>query len=199
MIMKTTRFVLIVMAVLAWVNCLGACTCSGTSGKDNKVVEKPVCAEWLHPDSIAYSKLGRRLSDVLMNAKSVKVYSLVPKENINSDDVEIEPHFVRDSLLGVLTKEQAVILKYALFSCGANYFNDSTLVPMTPYCPVIEFEFTKKKDTAHVFISLSDFKWGIKFDGKSQFKYNYADGVYLHRLCNYFLQKQKSEAPKNNK
>lgn len=192
--MKTTRLVLVIMAIATWVNCFGACT--GTPKEGKKVDEKPVCAEWLQPDSIAYSKLGRRLSDVLMNAKSVKVYSLVPKENINSDDVEIEPHFVRDSLLGTLTKEQAVILKYALFSCGANYFNDSTFIPMTPYCPVIEFEFTKKKEKAHVFISLSDFKWGVKFDGKSQFKYNYSDGVYLHRLCNYFLQKDIKETKK---
>lgn len=195
--MKAVKFILMVMAVSAWVNCFG--TCTTVSEEDEKVKDIPVCAEWLHPDSIAYSKLGRRLSDVLMNAKSVKVYSLVPKENINSDDVEIDSHFVRDSLLGVLTKEQAVILKYALLSCGANYFNDSTLIPMTPYCPVIEFEFTKKKETAHVFISLSDFKWGVKYDGKLQFKYNYADGVYLHRLCNYFLQKDIKQEKKGGK
>jgi len=186
------KSIMIVMAALVYANCcLAACAPKGKKTETRQSVEKPVCSEWIHPDSIAYSNLGKRLTDVLINANKVRVYSLRPKEKVTADDVEIEPHFVRDTQLATLTKEQAVVLKYSLISCGANYSKDTLLVPMSPYCPEIEFEFTKKKEVAHVFISLVDGKWGVRYDGKTQFKYNYRDGVLLHRFCRFFLKNKK--------
>jgi len=186
------KSIMIVMAALVYANCcLAACAPKGKKTETRQSVEKPVCSEWIHPDSIAYSNLGKRLTDVLINASKVRVYSLRPKEKVTADDVEIEPHFVRDTQLATLTKEQAVVLKYSLISCGANYHNDTTSIPLAPYYPIIEFEFTKKKEVAHVFVSLSDFKWGINYDGKTQFKYNYGDGTFVHRFCDYFLSKKK--------
>lgn len=180
--------VIIVMALVYANCCLAACSAKGDGARQS--AEKPICAEWIHPDSVAFSNLGKRLADVLINANKVRVYALRPKEKVTADDVEIEPHFVRDTLLAALTKEQAVVLKYSLISCGANYFNDTTLVPMSPYCPEIEFEFTKKKEVAHVFVSLVDGQWGIRYDGKRQFKFNYRDGILLHRFCRFFLEKK---------
>lgn len=188
--MRKIKSLLILFIALVYANCCFA-ACSVKKGNTKASVEKPICAEWIHPDSIAFSNLGKRLTDMLMNAKQVRVFALRPKEKVTADDVEIEPHFVRDTLLTTLTKEQAVVLKYSLISCGANYFKDTTNIPLAPYCPIIEFEFSKKKEVAHVFVSLSDFKWGINYDGKTQFKYNYGDGTFVHRFCNYFLSKKK--------
>lgn len=186
------KSLIFVMYALVYSNCcLAACAPKEKKTETKQNVEKPVCEEWLHPDSVAYSNLGRRLADVLFNAKKVRVFALCPKEKVTADDVEIEPHFVRDTLLATLTKEQAVALKYSLISYGANYFKDTTNIPLVPYCPIIEFEFTKKKEAAHVFVSMSDFKWGVKYDSKTQFKYNYADGTFVHRFCKYFLSKKK--------
>lgn len=193
--MKQLRLLLPVIAIMAWTNCIVACASNAKSEPDGVKEEKAICESWIHPDSVAYDKLGRRLATVLMKAQKVKVYELVPKENINSDDVEIEPHFVRGDLLETLTKEQMVVLKYSLISHGVNYHNDTTFIPLAPYCPVIEFEFTYKKEVAHVFVSMNDFEWGIRYDDKLQFKYNYGDGTFLHRFCNYFLKKRK---PKTN-
>lgn len=188
--MNNIKSTFIIAMALVYANCcLAACSAKGDGARQS--AEKPICAEWIHPDSVAFSNLGKRLADVLINANKVRVYALRPKEKVTADDVEIEPHFVRDTLLATLTKEQAVVLKYSLISCGANYHNDSLNIPLAPYYPIIEFEFTKKKDVAHVFVSMSDFKWGVNYDGKRQFKYNYGDGTFVHRFCNYFLSMKK--------
>lgn len=187
--MKKQRIVCMLAVLLLCGNCLAACTSHLRNDGVSKTKEgKSVCEDWIHPDSVAYQTLGKRLTDVLINAKSVKVYSLVFKEAINSDDYEVEPHFIRDSLLGSLTKDQAVVLKYMLVSNGANYHKDSTFIVMSPYYPVIEFEFIKKKEVAHVIISLSNYTWTVKFDDKIQFKYNYASGTFIKRFCDYFLK-----------
>lgn len=172
--------------------CLFACKPSTDSSTKQAASPAPICGEWIHPDKHAYEVLGRRLADVLINAKTINVYSLSPKETINSDDYEIDSHFVRTSNLGSLTKDQATVLKYNLISNGANYHKDSTFIVMSPYCPIIEFEFIKKKETAHVIISLSDFSWSIKYDDKIQFRYNYAGGTFIRRFCEYFLKKDEN-------
>lgn len=175
---------------------IGSIASCNATVKENQIVggkspDQPVCNEWIHPDETAYNALGRRLTDVIVNAKSVKVYSLIPKEKTNPDDYVIEAPFVRDSLLGKLTKEQQTVLCYNLISNGANYHNDSTLIIMSPYVPVIEFEFTKKKEVAHVIISLSDYSWSVKYDDKIQFRYNYASGTFMKRFCDYFLKNEQ--------
>lgn len=151
----------------------------------------PVCNDWIHPDSVAYQTLGRTLTDVLINANKVNVYSLFPKENLTPDDFEVDNHFIRKSFLGTLTKDQATVLKYMLISNGANYHKDTSLIIMSPYTPVVEFEFIKKKQSAHVIISLIDYSWKIKYDDKEIFRYNFANGTFIGRFCKYFLNKQQ--------
>lgn len=187
------KFLLTIVLLVFGTNCFASCN----SGNNEKMVNTPrplVVSEWLYPDSIALSHLGNRLADVLLNANKVRVFKLTPKENVTSDDYEIDPHFVRESQIGQLNKDQMRILQFSLISCGANYLNDTTsLKPMAAYCPIIEFEFTRKKDIAHVFVSLNDFQWGVNYNGKRQFKFNYANGIVLHRLCNWFLDKYQQE------
>ena len=187
--MRHSRFVILLIAQLLWVNCFAACSPGSKDNTAKPKAEKPVCNEWIHPDNVAYKALGRHLTDILINAKTIKVYSLAPKEQLNPDDYEVDAHFVRDSLLGILTKEQAIVLDYNLISNGANYAKDTSLIVMSPYYPVIEFEFTKKKEVAHVIVSLSDYTWAVKYDDKIQFKYNYASGTFIKRFCDYFLNK----------
>ena len=196
--MKGLRLIISIVLLQLWGGCFAACS----PAEKKVIVQRPeplAVAEWMAPDSIALGHLGNRLSNLLLNASKVLVYRLTPREQVNSDDVEIVPHFVRDTLLGTLNKEQMAILKYSLISCGANYFNDSTLIPLAPYYPIIEFEFERKKQVAHVFVSLSDFKWGVNFDGKQQFLFNYADCITLHRICNYFLNRPKTEVVEQKK
>lgn len=185
--MRHSRLLILLVAQLLWVNCYAACSPGSKDNTAKTKTEKPVCNKWIHPDNVAYKALGRHLTNILINAKTIKVYSLVPKEQLNPDDYEVDAHFVRDSLLGTLTKEQAIVLDYNLISNGANYTKDTSLIVMSPYYPVIEFEFTKKKEVAHVIISFSDYTWTVKYDDKIQFKYNYASGTFIKRFCDYFL------------
>lgn len=185
------KLLLSIVLTIIGVNSFALCS-PGNSERVQKVSHPLVVSEWLYPDSIALSHLGNRLADVLLNANKVRVFKLIPKENVTSDDYEIEPHFVRESLIGQLSKDQMRILQFSLISCGANYLNDTADIrPLAAYCPIIEFEFTRKKDVAHVFVSLSDFQWGVNYDGKRQFKFNYENGIVLHRMCNYFLNKHQ--------
>lgn len=187
--MRHSRLLILLIVQLLWVNCFAACSPGQKSYAAKSKTEQPVCNEWIHPDDVAYKALGRHLTDILINAKTIKVYSLTPKEQLNPDDYEVDAHFVRDSLLGTLTKEQTIVLNYNLISNGANYTKDTSLIVMSPYYPVIEFEFTKKKEVAHIIVSLSDYTWAVKYDDKIQFKYNYASGTFIKRFCDYFLNK----------
>lgn len=189
--MEKRRLLFILLAGVLWMNCLAACR--PTDKKDRKgKAEIAVCNDWIHPDKVAYQELGRKLTDILINAKTVNVYSLALKEKVNADDYVVDSHFVRDSLLCKLTKDQATVLAYNLISNGANYHNDSTLIVMSPYYPIIEFEYIKKKEKAHLIISLSDYSWAIKYDDKILFRYNYASGTFIKRFCEYFLNDKKN-------
>ena len=188
--MKRHRLIFILIASTLWMNCFAACK-SGAKKVNNAKVETVVCNDWIHPDKVAYQELGQKLTDILINAKTINVYTLVPKEKINSDDYEVDANFVRDSLLCKLTKEQATVLAYNLISNGANYHKDSSLIVMSPYYPILEFEYVKKKEAAHVIISPSNYSWSIKYEDKILFRYNYASGAFIKRFCEYFINKEK--------
>ena len=193
MLMRHSRFLFLLIAQMLWVNCFAACGSDTKSNATKTKAEQPVCNEWIHPDDVAYRALGRHLTDVLINAKTIKVYSLTPKEQLNPDDYAVEAHFVRDSFLGTLSKEQAIVLAYNLISNGANYQKDTSLIVMSPYYPIIEFEFTKKKEVAHIIVSLSNYTWAVKYDDKIQFKYNYASGTFIKGFCDYFLNQTQNK------
>jgi hypothetical protein len=160
---------------------LGAC-----ASKPQKGADKPICAEWIKPDSAAYNKLGKRLATVLFAPQSVKCYHLIGKEKVEKGDVEIDKNFVRDTLLATLKPGEIAVLQYSLLKPAKSYRKNSVVV-MSPYMPILEFEFTKKKEKAHVVISLSDVSWTIFYDDKKQFNYNYANEDLVAQFCNYYV------------
>lgn len=167
--------------------CFNACA----SGPQKKS-EKPICEEWLKPDSVVYSKLGKRLATVLFAPQSVKCYHLVGKEKVEQNDVEIESHFVRDAFLANLKSGEISVLQYSLLKPTKSYKKDSITV-MSPYIPILEFEFTKKKEKAHVVISLSDMTWSVFYDDKKQFNFTYANEELITQFCNYYVSLYKSK------
>ena len=58
---------------------------------------------------------------------------------------------------------------------------------MSPYMPILEFEFANKKEKAHVVISLSDMTWTVFYDDKKQFNFTYANEELLAQFCNYYV------------
>lgn len=149
------------------------------------------------PDSIVYKSLGKTLSEILFSPTKVKVYSLKGVENVGKNDVEIEDHFVRDTLITTMDAKQVALLQYLLLSNEENYKNDSMQI-RTPYLPQLEFEFTKKKgQTAHVVVSVNDRTWTIVYDDKVQFNWNYANKKLVIRFCNYFIEKGRKQKKEN--
>lgn len=142
------------------------------------------------PDSSVYKTLGKTLSEVLFSPTKVNVYTLKGVENVGKDDVEVEDHFVRGSLLTTLSAKQVAILQYLLLCNEENYKNDSIQI-RAPYLPQLEFEFVKKKSApAHVILSPNDRTWTVVFDDKKQFNWNYAQKELVTRFCNFFLEQQ---------
>lgn len=141
----------------------------------------------IHPDSTVYAMLGRTMSDVLFNPSSVTCYTLKGKKEVASSDFQVEPHWVRDSLIGKLSPEAYGILQFALIANGENYTND-TLRIRAPYIPVLEFEFRKKKEVVYVLVSISDRTWTIMYDDKRQVHFNYHDCELIERYCDLFLK-----------
>lgn len=181
--MKKILFITCIMAFLS----LNACASGG-----KKQSEKPICAEWLFPDSSAYSKLGKRLTAILFSPQKVNCYYLVGKEKIGKDDVEIETNFVRDTLLAKLTNGEIAVLQYSLLKPSKSYEKKDSVIVMSPYMPILEFEFVNKKEKAHVVMSLSDMTWTIIFDDKKQFNFPYANVELVSQFCNYYVSKYKS-------
>ncbi|MBR1766196.1 MAG: hypothetical protein IJ745_04035 [Bacteroidales bacterium] len=144
----------------------------------------------IQPDSAVYAMLGRTMTDVLFHPTSVKCYTLIGKERADSTDYQVEPHWVRDSLLGSLTTELAGVLQFALIANPANYHFDSIRVK-APYMPLLVFEFQKKKNVVHVLLSPLDYTWTIMYDDKRQIHFNYHDRELIERFCALFLQTEK--------
>lgn len=139
-------------------------------GKKAKTAEKPLCEEWLMPDSATYKILGKNLSTILFSPNSVKCYSVKWQDSISAD--QLEPYFAQDSLISKLTKEQIAVLQYTLLDDADNFVNDSIVV-MSPYVPKLDFEFTRKNQIAHVLVSPNSIQWTIVYDDKKQFTYNF--------------------------
>lgn len=195
--MKKINLFLFALGVTLCVNCsFASCTPQDNPFKGKKTTHKLVCNDWMMPDSIAMSNLGVTVADILLNSTKVKVYALSPKQKITPDDIEVQPHYVIDTLLATLTSAQATALRYSLIGCGANYFNDTTNIPRVPFLPSIAYEFSSKRGTAYLFVSLTNYTWGIVYEGKTLFVYNYADGLFVNRFCEYFLSKKHTP---NNK
>ena len=141
----------------------------------------------IQPDSTVCAMLGQTISDVLFNPNKVTCYSLKGKGEIETGDFQVEPHWVRDNLVGRLSPQMVGVLQFALVANGENYKND-TLRIKAPYFPLLEFEFQKKKDVVHVLISTSDHTWTIVYDGERQIHYNYHDCELIERFCNLFVK-----------
>lgn len=139
-------------------------------------------------DSAVYGNLGKTLYDLLSSPQKVSCYLLMGKEHITPDDVVVEAPFVRDTLLvDKMSNEDVAVLQYLLPFDSENYKND-TIIVRSPYLPMIEFSFIKKKAEAHLLVSLSDGTWTLVYDDKIQQHWNYADKRQIARFCKRFFK-----------
>ena len=141
----------------------------------------------IQPDSAVYAMLGKTMSEVLFNPTSVTCYTLKGKIEVDPSDYQVEPHWVRDSLIGKLTPETYGILQFVLLSNSENYKEDTIRIK-APYIPALEFEFRQKKTDVHVLISVQDRTWTIMYDDKRQVHFNYHDCDLIERFCALFLK-----------
>ena len=122
----------------------------------------------IQPDSAVYYTLGKTMSDILFNPNKVTCYSLKGKSVAAKEDYVVEPHYVRESFIAKLNVSQISMLQFNLLSDEENYKQDSLKV-RSPYVPIVEFCFEKKKhQPVHIIVSLSDFSWTIIYDDKRQ-------------------------------
>jgi len=175
---KLTLFTLLMFTIVG----IASCTAKGIKKKSDR--------NMITPDTTVYQTLGKSLSEVLLSPTKVNVYSLKLKDRVGKEDVEVEDHVVRDTLITTLTADEIAILQFILIADGDSYKNDSIIV-RSPYVPVIEFEFVKKKVTAQVIISLSDRTWTIWYDDRKEFNYNYAYKEGVKRFCSKLLEQNK--------
>lgn len=171
------KIVVLLALLIPGVLCIASC---GSDGK-----KEPTSS--IQPDSTVCAMLGRSTTDVLFNPSSVTCYTLMAKGVVDSADVEVEPYWVRDSLIGKLAPETYGILQFALIANGENY-KDDTLRIKAPYIPVLEFEFQQKELAAHVLISLSDQTWTVMQDNQRQIHFNFRDPELMRRFCELFVK-----------
>lgn len=161
--------------------------CSVTSFASCNGAKRKAVNDAIRPDSAVYYTLGKTMSEILFNPTKVTCYTIQGKSAVAKDDFELEPHYVRDSLITKLNIGQFNILQFNLLSDAENYKEDSIKV-RSPYVPCIEFCFEKKKmEPVHVLISLSDFSWTIIYDDKRQGNWNYAEKRLMERYCKMLL------------
>lgn len=154
-------------------------SCNGLKGKGEKYT--------IQPDSSVYYSFGKTMSDILFSPSKVTCYTIKGKSTIDKEDYELEPHYVRDSLIAKLNASQIMLLQFNLLSDQENYKKDSIQV-RSPYVPCVEFCFEmKKQQPVHVIISLSNFSWTLVYDDKRQGNWNYADKRLMERFCKMIL------------
>lgn len=186
-IMKKLFFILMMTLTV-----VGMTSCCAKTPKGSKPTSM------FGPDSAVCKSLGKSLTDILFSPNKVKVYSLKGVESIGKKDIEIEEHIVRDTLIATLDAKQIALLQYLLLANEENYKNDSVQI-RSPYIPLLEFEFMKKKSRAHVLISLQDRTWTVVYDGKVQCNWNYANKELVKRFSNYFITIKNKIKEENKK
>ena len=170
------KLLFLVMSLFAITSCA---SCNEVNEKMSKYA--------IRPDSAVYYMLGKTMSDILFTPSKVTCYTLKGKATVAKEDLEVEPHYVRDSLIAKLDASQIALLQFNLLADVENYKEDSLIV-RSPYVPCIEFCFEKKKlQPVHVIISLYDFSWTVVFDDKRQFNWNYEDKRLMERYCKMIL------------
>ena len=110
-------------------------SCNGAKEKGGKYE--------VRPDSGVYYMLGKTMSDIMFSPTKVTCYTILGKSKVSKEDYELEPHYVRDSLIAKLTSNQITLLQFNLLSDEENYKEDSIKVK-SPYVPCIEICFEKK-------------------------------------------------------
>jgi len=138
---------------------------------------------------MVYERLDSLVTDMLFNPNHVICYTLIGKEEVDTGDFQIEPHWVRDSLVGELTPQMVGALQFILLTNGENYQLDS-IRPKAPYIPILELEFQQNKECVHVVVSTSDLSWTIVYGEKLPWHFNYHDHYMVERFCDYLLQNQ---------
>ena len=189
--MKKNLFILLaVVCVPAF-----AITCNAGAKKTTRpampakktVVQKNVGQEVMHPVKAVVSQLGNMATEAIFNPTKVTLYQLAGRDTVKKDEVEVEPHFVRERVVGTLSKDYIKLVQYLLVNDTANYAVDTVKV-RSPYMPQIEMEFANKKGSVSVLVSTSDFTWTLISDGKKQFNYNYAEKSAINRLFSNLLK-----------
>lgn len=159
-------------------------TISCFAAKEQKMKKESKPAVYaIQPDSNTYTILGKTMTDILFSPSKVTCYAVKGKAQVDKTDFELEPHYVRDSLIVKLTPSQVALFQFLVLSDKSNYSQDSIKV-RSPYVPHLELCFEKKKQQVHVLISQSDFSWTICYDDKKQGNWNYAEKRLVRRFCN---------------
>lgn len=159
-------------------------TISCFAAKEQKMKKESKPAVYaIQPDSNTYTILGKTMTDILFSPSKVTCYAVKGKAQVDKTDFELEPHYVRDSLIAKLTPSQVALFQFLVLSDKSNYSQDSIKV-RSPYVPHLELCFEKKKQQIHVLISQSDFSWTICYDDKKQGNWNYAEKRLVRRFCN---------------
>ena len=159
-------------------------TISCFAAKEQKMKKESKPAVYaIQPDSNTYTILGKTMTDILFSPSKVTCYAVKGKAQVDKTDFELEPHYVRDSLIAKLTPSQVALFQFLVLSDKSNYSQDSIKV-RSPYVPHLELCFEKKKQQVHVLISQSDFSWTICYDDKKQGNWNYAEKRLVRGFCN---------------
>lgn len=100
------------------------------------------------------------MTDILFSPSKVTCYAVKGKAQVDKTDFELEPHYVRDSLIAKLTPSQVALFQFLVLSDKSNYSQDSIKV-RSPYVPHLELCFEKKNNkymfSSHSQISLGQF------------------------------------------
>ena len=141
------------------------------------------------PDTTIEKILGDTIVNLLFSPKKVTVYMLANREpDKEKHETEVYSKYVRDSLLTVLKQDIYSVLQFNLLADSANYKTDFDRVK-SPYRPLLEFEFSIKKDSASVLVSFSDFSWAVIYHGREICRFNYENRHLMRRYKQLILNK----------
>lgn len=185
------KTILILMAIVGIA--FTAVTCfAGDKDKTKKkmtpttAIQKNMGQNSFQPCDSVIAQLGKTATEVIFNPSKVEVYRVEGRDTIGKDEVEVDKNYVRQNLIGTLSKDYTRLVQYLLIADPANYGIDSVRV-RSPYSPEVELKFIRKNVSVSVLVSRSNYTWTLLSDGKRQFNYNYAEKSAIDRLIKQIL------------
>lgn len=187
--MKKRKFIPLAGVVLCFglMLLLSSSACGDTKGNKSWPKSKKKKIEMVSYDTIVAQRLTDTIARVLFSSNHATMYRINPAVNPKDNDKTIGGIKVEETI-GEMTLMDIQKLKFLLSdSCC---FNDSPVIPLTPFSPSIALEMSNDKEVVYLLFSFVSQEVGFVIDGEMKRVHRYSYARLITRLFQNGMDKE---------